>query len=247
MNRRIAVGLFGVFVASIALTGCGMASSAVPETSRQEGAALSATNAPCKPKVKGQAVYSALLDYTPGWSAGMNPNGVWRYGWSSTLTGPIKLFSQAQLAPVDNGMKQMWLDPDNNAGFAPSVSRNSGSDFDNGNASFAAGALLLTPGEGGTYAHVVWTAPSQGLYTVAVTFYSQQYGLNAEVEVLVNGKVKFSNTLTSLGESHGFAQRFLLRTGQTVDFVVGPNGQPELHAAHAGLEAVISGGHADDE
>ena len=93
------------------------------------------------------------------------------------------------------------------------------------------GSASTHPGEGGTYAHVVFTAPSHGQYNVAATFYAQQYAINADVEVLVNGKLKFSDTLTTMGESHSYAQSFLLKAGDTVDFVVGPNGQPELHAA----------------
>lgn len=206
-----------------------------------------ATNPAMNSKLGNRPVYSALLDYEAGWVAGTNPNGVWRYGWSSTLTGPVTLFSRNHVPKVDNGLQHMWDDPANDEGFAPHVSRNSGGDYDDGNASFTAGVLKLSPGAGGTFAHVVFTAPSLGLYTVAATFYAQQYGINVDVEVLVRGKLKFSDTITSIGESHSFAQRFLLKAGQTVDFVVGPNGQSELHPGNTGLEAVISGGHAQDE
>ena len=205
-----------------------------------------ATNPAMNSPPGNRPVYSALLDYEAGWVAGTNPNGVWRYGWSSTLTGPITLFSRNHVPKVDNGLQHMWDDPANNEGFAPHVSRNSGGDYDDGNVVVYRRRQGL-PGAGGTFAHVVFTAPSLGLYTVAATFYAQQYAINADVEVLVRGKLKFSDTLTNMGESHSFAQRFLLKAGQTVDFVVGPNGQYELHAANTGLEAVISGGHAQDE
>jgi N-acetylneuraminic acid mutarotase len=209
-----------------------------------EGVAIIA--AAVKSKTADRAVYSALLDYEAGWSAGKNPNGVWRYGWSTSLKGPLTLFTRHHVPPVDNGLQHMWDDPDpaNNEGFAPHVARNSGGDHDDGNAAFAAGVLKLHPGAGGTYAHVVFTAPSHGQYTVAATFYAQQYGINAEVKVLVNGKVKFSDTLTDLGESHSYAQDFSLKAGQTVDFIVGPNGQPELHPANTGLEAIVANSNA---
>ena len=193
-----------------------------------------------KSKPADRPVYSALLDYEAGWIAGTNPNGVWRYGWSNTLTSPLKLFTRTLVPERNGGQEHMWDDPDNSYADAPSVARNSGGDYDDGNVSFRAGALLLTPGEGGTYAHVVFTAPSHGDYAVAATFYAQQYAINSDAEVLVNGKLKFSDTLTSMGESHSYARSFSLKAGETIDFVVGPNGQPELHPANTGLEAIIS-------
>jgi hypothetical protein len=199
------------------------------------------------PQALDRAVYSALWDYESGWVAGTNPNGVWQYGWSAKLTSPLKLFSRNYVLEDRNGgLEHIWDDPDNSFAAAPSVARQSGGDYDDGNVAFAAGALLLTPGEGGTYAHVVFTAPSFGLYTVAATFIAQQYAINADVEVLVNGKVKFSSALTDIGQSRSYARSFLLRAGQTIDFVVGPNDQPELHAANTALEAIVIGGLTQD-
>ncbi len=205
-----------------------------------------ATNPPRISPFGNRQVYSAVLDYDAGWIAGTNPNGVWRYGWSSSLTSPLTLYSRHHVPAVDNNLKQMWDDPNNNEGFAPHVSRNSGADYNDGNVVFAAGALLLSPGAGGTYSHVVFVTPSFGLYTVAATFYAQQYGVNADVDVVVNGKVKFHDTITGIDQSQSFARTFLLKAGQTVDFAVGPNRQSELHAAHTGLEAIVIGNLTQD-
>jgi hypothetical protein len=183
---------------------------------------------------------SAALDFERGWVAGTNPNGTWSYGWSSDLTAPITLFSLTLIPPIDNGMQHMWEDPANNIGGAPHVARNSGGDYDDGNVSWIAGKLGLHPGQGGTYAHVIFTAPSTGLYSIAATFYAQQYGISVDVHVLVNGKVHFSDTLTQMPESHSFAEFIPLRAGQTVNFAVGPNGLFDLHAGHTGLEAIVA-------
>jgi hypothetical protein len=119
------------------------------------------------------------------------------------------------------------------------VNRNSGGDYDDGNASWAAGGLKLHHGPGGAYAHVIFTAPSSGFYEIAGTFYAQQYTIDVDVHVVVNGKVQFSSTLTNMPESHGFAKFAFLRAGETVRFASGPNGRPDLHAGHTGLEAVV--------
>ncbi len=185
------------------------------------------------------SLYSAVLDYEAGWLAGTNPNGVWSYGWSSDLTTPITLFSRTWL--YDSGvLEQVWDDPDNNYGLVPKVSRNSGGDYDDGNVSYNAGRLALHCGVDTTYAHVIFTAPAAGKYSIAATFYAQQHNVYVDVHVLVDGKAYFSDTITSLGESHSFAQLVQLRAGQTVDFAVGPNGVPELHPGYTGLEAVVA-------
>ncbi len=92
----------------------------------------------------------------------------------------------------------------------------------------------------GTYAHVIFTAPSTWLYSIASTFYPQQYGISVDVHMLVNGEVHFSDTITQMPQSHSFAESVRLRAGQKVNFAVGPNGIPELHAGHTGLEAVVA-------
>jgi hypothetical protein len=185
------------------------------------------------------SLYSAVLDYEAGWLAGTNPNGVWSYGWSSDLTTPITLFWNNWL--YDSGvLEQVWDDPDNNYGGTPKVSRNSGGDYDDGNVSYNAGRLALHCGVGNTYAHVIFTAPTAGKYSIAATFYAQQHNIYVDIHVLVDGKAYFSDTITSLGESHSFAQLVQLRAGQTVDFAVGPNGNPELHPGYTGLEAVVA-------
>ena len=185
-------------------------------------------------------LYSASVQYDTGWSAGTNPNGVWRYGWSWTLTGPLTLFTRHWIPPVDNNAKQMWDDPKNNLGYAPMVAINSGDAYDDGNVSFAAGALLLSPGDGGSYVHLSFTAPSSGRYLVDATFFAQQYGCNADANVVVNGKPVVNHAITQMPQSFSFAKLFDLKKGQTIDLVVGPNGQAELHSAHVGLEATIT-------
>jgi hypothetical protein len=186
------------------------------------------------------SVSSALLDYEPGWVAGSNPNGLWRYGWSSGLQGGLNLFTRASVCPVNNKAEHMWDDPANSVGCTPSIARNSGGDFDDGNVHFAAGALILHPGgtDGHAYAHAIWTAPADGAYTIGATFYAQQYGVNVDVHVLVNGANKFAAAITN-GETRAFSHRYKLLAGQTIDFAVGPNGNFNLHPGNTGLEAVV--------
>jgi len=190
------------------------------------------------------SVYSALLDFQAGWVNGENPYGVWSYGGSWGLTGSLVLFQQ-HWTDSDYEMLQQWAEPSvfgegsADAG-VPQVSRNWKGDIDDGNISTAAGRLALHPGVNYAYAHIVFTAPAGGLYSVVATFYAQQWGIDTDVHVLVRGRAHFSKTITNMGESQSFAQLLFLRAGETVDFAVGPNGNPELHPGHTGLEAVVA-------
>lgn len=196
---------------------------------------LSASSARAEP------IYDANADFEAGWVAGNNPNGVWTYGWTQDNSGPLTLFTRHEIPLVNNDLEHMWDDPNNSSGFTPSVARNSGGDFDDGNVTFLAGALILHPsGENGhEYAHVIWTAPQAGEYSLASTFFAQQNGINVDVHVLVNGISVFDNVITSNGVSRSFADVFTLLAGDTIDFAVGPNGDFSLHPGNTGLDATI--------
>jgi len=186
-------------------------------------------------------VYDARADFRPGWIANKNPNGCWTYGWTKGIQGNLMRFPKARLYPINNGLEQMWYDPANNAGATPSVARNSGGDYDDSNVTFLAGALILHPGgkDGRAYAHVIWTAPRHGDYLVRSVFFSQQYSIDVDVNILVNQKRIFNDTLTKDGAQRGFVREVRLAKGDTIDFAVGPNGNYFLHPANTGLDAQI--------
>ena len=113
------------------------------------------------------SVYSALLDFQAGWVTGENPYGVWSYGGSWGLTGPLVLF-QEHWTDSDQGFLQQWAEPSVFGGESedagvPHVSRNWSYDYDDGNVSWAAGRLALHPGVNYAYAHLIFTAPSGGV------------------------------------------------------------------------------------
>ncbi|MGQ0634179.1 MAG: PEP-CTERM sorting domain-containing protein [Planctomycetaceae bacterium] len=190
-------------------------------------------------RAKAELIYDANADFEAGWVAGTNPNGVWSYGWTPGISGALTLFTRNHIPNVNNDLEHMWDDPNNNLGFAPSVARNAGGDFDDGNVTFLAGALISHPGDGDVYSHVIWTAPQAGTYSLASTFFAQQNGINVDVHVLVNGVSVFDNDITSNGVSRDFDDVVTLSAGDTIDFAVGPNGDFNLHPGNTGLDATI--------
>ena len=181
--------------------------------------------------------YDAVRDF----SAEANPNGVWKYGWSEDLTGGFVLYTRSSMPGINNGLELGWDDPNNSAGFTPSVAINTGGDFDDGNVTFAAGALILHPCglDGHAYSHVIWTSPRSGSYFVTSTFIAQQYSVDVDVNILVNGQSVFANTLTHIDQYRWFSGVFRVRAGQQIDFAVGPNANFFLHPGNTGFQATI--------
>ena len=184
---------------------------------------------------------AAVYDARASFRTNTNPNGVWKYGWSTGLNGALTLFRRASKPPVNNGLELMWDDPANSRGWAPSVAVNSGGDFNDGNVTFKAGALIMAVGTtGNSYAHVVWTAPQGGQYLLKSLFIAQQNRINVDVHVLVNGASIYDSSITQNGVSRAFSQTFTLARGDTVDFALGPNGDMSIHAGNTGLEASLT-------
>jgi hypothetical protein len=185
--------------------------------------------------------YDATSDFEVGWDAGSNPNGVWSYGWTHGIDGTLTLFTRNHMPAVNNNREQMWDDPTNSFGFTPSVARNAGGDFDNGNVTLKEGALIMHPGgsDGADYAHVIWTATEDGDYALTSTFFAQQNGINVDVHVLVNGVSVYDETITNNGVSRAFSETFSISSGSTIVFAVGPNGDFRLHPGNTGLDATI--------
>jgi len=182
-------------------------------------------------------LYDARLDF----STNSNPNGVWTYGWSDGLSGTPVLLTRAHVPIVNNNMEEMWDDPANSAGYSPSVAHNAGGDYDNGNVTLQADALILHPCglTGRAYAHVIWTAPKAGHYTVNGRFFAQQNGINVDVHVLVNGLPVFSATIVRNGVIRSFSHSVTFSAGETIAFSVGPNNVFDLHKGNTGLDARI--------
>ena len=223
-------------------------------------------SAPMSPLVTLQAkgtVYDAALDFAASWNAKRNPDGAWKYGWSGGLYGTLVLFPQAGVSPMDNRRQVGWNDPVVDVGYTPSVKLNAGSDDDDGNVSYLAGALILHGGgkDGRDYAHAIWTAPTSGRYSLNVVFEAQQYRINADAHILVSAAGPALDTpvvihlpgmptrgaavsvydivLTQNRMTGNYTGNFTMAAGDTIDFAVGQNDVFSLHPGAVSLSAVI--------
>lgn len=190
------------------------------------------------------ATFDPVADYDAGWLSGSNPNGVWSYGWSSTLASALTLYSHNYLTTQDcpSSTYRAWNDPSNNRGFTPAVIKNIGLSCSNTNVDVPAGALTQHFGgwSGAAYSHILFTAPFTGTYDVAITFTGRQNGLNSDVNVLVNGTSVLTGLMRANLQTVLYSATLTMAGGETIDFATGPGTRSGLHPGHVGLSGTIT-------
>lgn len=187
-------------------------------------------------------VFDAGADFETGWISNSNPNGPWSYGYSTTLGGPVVLFT-SQTTGNDSPNQQMWIAPlVNCCTAAPSVGYNNGPAFFDGNVGMAAGQLDLVSSVSGQQSNyvtdLVFTAPTSGTYSLNSTFTGDQVGIGVGVDVLKSGTSLFSSTLTAYGQSAPYNTTLFLNAGDTVTFAVTQG----FGNQNAGLDATLTAG-----
>jgi hypothetical protein len=166
-------------------------------------------------------VYNPATDFASGWASATNPNGVWSYGFSSTVTGAVTLYT-GRVAGADSPNQLFWISPGNNCCIAsPAVGFNKGPAFDDGNVALAADQMDLVASVSQNLAtDLVFTAPSSGNYSLTTTFIGAQRGIGVSVYLLKNAASLFSSSVTAFGQLVPFDTTLSLTAGDSVEFVV---------------------------
>jgi hypothetical protein len=132
--------------------------------------------------------FAITYDVAADFSATNNPNGVWSYGWSSTLTSALNLYTD-KYKPYDFGGIDVWSEL--GITYPPAVAHNgTGSVITlyGHNLTWQIGQLSLGPGNSGEHSHARWTAPNAGIFDIAATFTGiDADGVTTDVHVLHNG------------------------------------------------------------
>jgi hypothetical protein len=159
--------------------------------------------------------------FEAGFLSGSNPNGVWTYGYSSTLGGAVTLYT-GRVPGADSPNQQMWIAPAVNCCVAsPSVGFNNGPAFDDGNVAQAANQIdMVSSVFQNLVTNLIFTAPLSGTYSLTSSFIGDQRGIGVGVDVLHNSTVLFSSSVNSFGQVVPFNTSFFLATGDTVTFAV---------------------------
>jgi hypothetical protein len=182
-----------------------------------------------------------VADVASDFSPTSNPNGVWRYGWSTTLGSPFILSS----SPAVRDGLDTWrgnIAPDGN----PAAYHNGTNRVIvlGGSARYEPGQFGLHPGPDGEYGIVRYVAPTSGNVFIRSVFASQDlFGTTTDVHVLLNGASIFDDFVEGVaGASVSFDRSVSLNDGDTLDFAVGFGRNGSFFNDSTALETTIQPG-----
>lgn len=160
-------------------------------------------------------IYNASSEF----SLASSTNGVWTYGYSTTLGGPLIPYDQMMAF----GSIQRHL---HNIGSAtPSITYNPTSNpIAVSSALYAAQTIVLHPGPNNEYSILRFTAPADGTYNFQGFFYgTDSIGTTTNVAIQENATSFFTGNINGygIGTALGFGEEKILQSGDAIDFVVG--------------------------
>ena len=166
------------------------------------------------------SAYSAAGDF----SGSSNPNGVWSYGWSTSLGGNFILDTYESTSSL-NGLSA-WLGkpgPGGNAYASPYIAYNGTAApiALNVNTVYQPGQLAVVPGFTNDYVVTRFTAPFAGAFSIAATFSGlSRLGDAVHVYILDNGTPIFNSSVFGSPSPTSYSGTTNLAAGDTIDFVV---------------------------
>ncbi len=141
-------------------------------------------------------VRAAVFDVTADFSVASNPNGVWTYGYSSTLGGAFNLYDAHFVASSWNKSGEPFL-----------------GDYGGGL------VAVFHPGDNGEYSIYRFTAPASGNYNLNVVF-SDADSATTDVHVRLNNSSLFVGAITD-NSSTSHVANLVLVANDILDFAVG--------------------------
>jgi hypothetical protein len=184
--------------------------------------------------------YDAAGDF----SLDSNPNGVWSYGYSLTLTGDFTLYTQSGTVTFGNPNFSSWRGDLSPAGDGtPLAVQNTADTTQQGRgANLDPGQLALHPGEEGEVSIVRWTAPEAGTIYLGATFTGRDnvHGTTTDVHVLFNGTSIFDGSINGFLDAASYTDMFSVLAGDVIDFAVGVGDDGSFISDATGLDATIT-------
>ncbi len=182
--------------------------------------------------------YDAVKDF----SIQSNPNGVWSYGWESTLGSTLNLYTVTDTTSVLG--VSAWLRSGTFPYYPPYVAHNdTDKQICTGSVCVPTTYLDFHPGPRGELSVVRWTAPSEGKFLVQVTFAGLDHvgPTSTYVYVLRNSKrLLLKEPITSYQWPlllHPYA--WTLSVGDIVEFMVDRGKDADFYYDSTGVEVKI--------
>lgn len=163
------------------------------------------------------ADYDAVRDF----SITSNPNGVWSYGWLSSLGSPLNLYTVTD-STTFNGLSG-WLETGMTM-YAPPLVGHNDTNTQLCYLSFCVppAYLQLHPGANNEVSVVRWTAPTSGNFFLRGAVAGLDYSPTSTnfYAVLNSNHYLFSTTIDSYGVPFLFRHTLTVSAGDTLDFAV---------------------------
>ena len=154
--------------------------------------------------------YDARTDF----STTQNPNGVWAYGWSADLTGPLHVYADFR---TENNGGYHWTDKSIEDSDAPHVSYYP---LDVPWQYVPPHSMLIHPGPLKQFSHCVWTAPEAGIYDIQASFTAVDFG-GPHAYLLKNHAI-IADYLLATHKPENFSSKSVsLAAGDTIDVALG--------------------------
>lgn len=172
------------------------------------------------PAIAIASTHDAAVDF----STTLNPNGVWSFGYSTTLGGAFNLYTNNG---ASGGLDYWSMNAGGPAGLPGAFHNPTGTTITGATAEAHGGQLIMHPGSLGEYAIARFTAQFSGMHVFFTTFTGEDfvYPTTTDVHVLINGGAIYSGAINTF---HGTAGTSLfgsysvfLNTGDTIDAAVG--------------------------
>ena len=189
------------------------------------------------PRSASAQAFNAAQDF----SATNNPNGVWSYGYETTLGATLNLYTNQYTATTNTKGWNQNISLD-----VPVVQKN----FSNAQDNFRdivlqPGQLMFHPGPNDEFSIVRFTAPTASLYTLNVGFTPVTTdGTTTDVHILDNGTSLFSGLVTGTYNAPtsvpSFSSVLNLKQGDIVDFAVGYGTNGNFYDDSTGFSATFN-------
>jgi hypothetical protein len=182
--------------------------------------------------------YDAVKDF----SITANPNGVWTYGWTSSLGSPLTPYTVTDTSTIPG--ISAWLAAGTYSANPPYVAHNDTGVVICPGFCVPPNDLHLHPGPNGEYSVVRWTAPSSGTIVIQGVFEGLEPDgpTSTDVHVLHNSsRSLLRGPINSYRQPLAFSGILLrVAAGDTVDFAVGFGSDGNYNGDSTGIRFVIT-------
>ncbi|MCI0743852.1 MAG: PKD domain-containing protein, partial [Verrucomicrobia subdivision 3 bacterium] len=189
---------------------------------------------------------TADYDLARDFSTNSNPNGVWSYGWESTLGGAFTLLTHAKLTFSENGVPiEYWekAPPETVSVYHNDTTNTATS---GGGAELPPGTVWYYPGIDGridNFGVIRFTAPPAGAGTYALDVrvspvYHPDVQRDTDFHVLRNGMEIYGVALNGPATAH-YSTTLALAAGDTIDFAIGRGADGSLNYSGLKIQATL--------